>query len=304
MPNPFVSRALFPLLLALLFAAGAVPAANIDDIERRGKLRLAICAEDLPPFSFRENGEWKGYDIDLAAGLARELGVALDIRVHPDWEGVVGLVHSGEADIGMSCLSISPERSRQVAFSTPYIRLKQGILANQVALMQLPGKTNMDKIRSPKASIAVRRSGVYETLLPKYLPEATAALRATWDECYTMARSGEVTGVIGDEAQLLTWLARVKGDSMRLIPVLFEDKSDPIAIAVPVDAPHFLSYVNAFLELNQYSGTMQDLHWKYRSEGASESTVAGRIARSEYPPLILSIVVALCLAYYFIRSAR
>ena len=53
---------------------------DIDGIISRGVLKVAITAVDQPPFYFvGKDGRLTGYDIDLAAKMAEELGVRLEI---------------------------------------------------------------------------------------------------------------------------------------------------------------------------------------------------------------------------------
>ncbi|GFS37627.1 uncharacterized protein NPIL_314761 [Nephila pilipes] len=51
------------------------------------------------------------------------------------WDGVIGLVESGEADIGVQSLSISEERMKAVDFSIPYFALQKAFTAKEPGLM-------------------------------------------------------------------------------------------------------------------------------------------------------------------------
>lgn len=296
--------------VVFLLLCGVGPCFSVENglerIERAGVLRLAICAEDFPPFAFRSKGKWTGYDIDLAAALAKELGVGLEILTHPDWEGVIDMVRDGAADIGMSSLSSSPERTRKVAFSNSYISLHQGILANQLTLARLPGAHPAAKLNSSGTVIAVRTGSIYRQLLPGYLPLAEIKEYSSWDACYTAVREGAATGVIGDEAQLLIWLGRNKGDSMRLVPVLFEDKQDPISIAVAKQNKELLRYINAFLLHQPQNINIQRIFWEYKGSGDNDAGVveaSREIPASEYPALFTAIILAAFMAAYLMFLA-
>src|SRR5437764_10744858 len=56
---------------------GSAAADKLDDIKARGKL-LVGNSETSPPFSSREGGKIVGYDIDLAAQVAKRLGVTME----------------------------------------------------------------------------------------------------------------------------------------------------------------------------------------------------------------------------------
>lgn len=302
---------MFAILLAHTLLCATPPASaeknKLKDIEQAGELVLCVCHEDFPPFSFYSGEGWVGYDIDLAKALAKEMGVRLRIVTDPDWEGVIDMVRNGRADIGMSSLSISPDRVRNVSFSRPYMSMRQGVLANQLTLAKLPGDTPEAKLNTPQAIIAVRYGSIYRQLLPRLVPNAAIKEFHTWEECYDAVKHGTATGIIGDESQLFTWMGRNKGDSMRLVPVLFNGKQDPIAIAIAKENRDLAEYINAFL-LNYQPQAMgiQEAYWKYRGEDDTphDESAAQKIPANEYPVLIIAIAAAALLAASLIFAAR
>jgi polar amino acid transport system substrate-binding protein len=116
-----MSRLRFPLLvLALLvgFAAGA-QAQNLEAIQKRGKLIVAINLS-APPFGTTDSQmEPAGYDVDIAKLLAKDLGVTLQI-VPVTNESRVPTLLTGKADIIISVLQITTDRAKSVMFSSPY----------------------------------------------------------------------------------------------------------------------------------------------------------------------------------------
>lgn len=311
MKAPRTGGLLAALPVALLLLTVHVCLANdgsLARIERSGTLRLGICDEDFPPFSFRAGSGWAGYDIDLAVDLANDLGVSLEIITDPNWEGLVDMVRDGRADIGMSSLSIAPERTRKTAFSRPYIYQRQGILADQLALAKLAGDSPIKKLDAAEAVIAVRTGSIYREFLPEFLPHATIREYPSWEDCYAAVKKGEATGVIGDEGQLLSWMGRNKGDSMRLVPVLFDDKRDPIGIAVASENVDLLDYINAFLLHRPQAVDIQSLYWQYKNDSDAEAggqTARDKIPAAEYPALIVTAsLAALMLAYLALLSLR
>jgi ABC-type amino acid transport substrate-binding protein len=73
---------------ALVFALAIAPvqASSLEAIKQSGQLRVTVRRDDKP-WSWRENGEMKGIDVDIGAALARRLGVHvdyLDLRADAD----------------------------------------------------------------------------------------------------------------------------------------------------------------------------------------------------------------------------
>jgi len=104
------------------------PAARVDGrlatIERRGTLRVGYLPDSLP-FAFRnQNGEVVGFDIEMANELAGDLGVELELVL----DDISKLFASGQIDIVMSGLAITPSRAREWAFGTTPMDLTMGFL--------------------------------------------------------------------------------------------------------------------------------------------------------------------------------
>src|SRR5690606_37444452 len=93
-------------------------------IHERGRLRVALYSEDRFPFFFvDERGELVGSDIELANGIARQLGlreVEFD-RSAPKYEGIIDRVAAGQVDMAIAKISITLNRAQRVLYSDPYL---------------------------------------------------------------------------------------------------------------------------------------------------------------------------------------
>ena len=97
-----------------------------------GTLIVASAYPD-PPFDLMENGSATGFDIELIRAICAQLGLSL--RPVPysgdDFNGIFeGLAHRS-CDAVISGTTITPERSRIVQFSQPYLEFNQGIAVNR-----------------------------------------------------------------------------------------------------------------------------------------------------------------------------
>src|SRR5262245_63378360 len=75
-----LARTIAAALIGVAFLAagiGSATADKLDDIKARGKLLIGN-SETSPPFSSRENGKVIGYDVDLAAQVAKRLSVGME----------------------------------------------------------------------------------------------------------------------------------------------------------------------------------------------------------------------------------
>lgn len=108
-------------VLALMLAAGCggeKPAAETGD-KKQQKLVVAF-EPTFAPFEFTdENGEFAGFDIDLIKAVAEAEGLEIELR-SLNFDGLVPALETGQIDVAISGMSITPEREKKVNFSIPY----------------------------------------------------------------------------------------------------------------------------------------------------------------------------------------
>lgn len=105
-------------VLALL--AGAAGAETMDNIKGRGTLIVGVKA-DYKPFGFRDpSGAIVGIEPDIAADLAKRLGVKLEL-VPVVSANRIEFLNQGKVDVIIATLSDTPERRKVVqAIDPPY----------------------------------------------------------------------------------------------------------------------------------------------------------------------------------------
>lgn len=89
--------------------------------------RLRVVTNIAPPFNYQtDDGAWDGLTIALLERIAERVGFEYDIerRTIPE---MVDLLESGEADIAVAALTVTPERERRVDFCHPYLVSGLGI---------------------------------------------------------------------------------------------------------------------------------------------------------------------------------
>jgi polar amino acid transport system substrate-binding protein len=71
-----------------------------------------------PPFSYIKDGKVVGYDIEIAATIARNLGRRLEI-VDLDFGAIIPALINNKVDMAGGCISVTEERAKSVLFSSP-----------------------------------------------------------------------------------------------------------------------------------------------------------------------------------------
>lgn len=98
--------------------------------ETGGVLRVGTDATYEPFESIDEDGNFVGFDMELIAMVAEELGLELQLQ-NVSWEGIIPGLMNGNYDCLISAMTITEERKKQIDFSDPYFTIKQVIVVRE-----------------------------------------------------------------------------------------------------------------------------------------------------------------------------
>ncbi len=123
------------LLLSAVLLAGGMSApvqaqgGYAETIKKKNKLQVAFGT--FMPWAMRDKqGAWIGFEIDVSTKLAKDIGVEIEL-LPTAWDAIIPGLIAGKYDLIIGGLSITPARSEQVDFSTPYSNSGQGVTANK-----------------------------------------------------------------------------------------------------------------------------------------------------------------------------
>jgi polar amino acid transport system substrate-binding protein len=101
-----------------------------EKIKQKGELVVGFCAQ-YPPFEFKtETGELKGFDVDLANAIGKELDIPIKFK-DGEWQGLIAGMKKGDYDILITCMGKSPKRMKMVDFSDVYVELTEVIVVRK-----------------------------------------------------------------------------------------------------------------------------------------------------------------------------
>ena len=89
----------------------------------------------FPPYEYVEGDEIVGIDPEIAAAIADELGMELQIE-DVDFDSIVADVASGKYDMGMAGMTVDPDRLESVNFSDSYATGIQSIIVKEGSPIQ------------------------------------------------------------------------------------------------------------------------------------------------------------------------
>lgn len=222
-------------------------------VQQRRTLRVAV---DLGfyPFTWMEDGQPVGYDIDLARAIASRLGVRVEF-VPSSLDSIYDDLAARRADVAISALPYAPELGWRARFSQFYFDAGQMLVVRS------------DSPIASEADLAGRVVGVAlgsdaDTLARRRLAEgATFALRSDYDapdEALAALQRGEVDAVIVDHPAALIAIARAP--ELRVAQAL---TFEPYVIAVAPEAYRLHEAVNQALDALSAEGFFEELRRRW-----------------------------------------
>lgn len=121
-------KKIFALILAVMMAVALLTSCGVSDsdvasVKDAGKLVVGVTV--YPPMDYLdENGEWTGFDAELAQQFAEELGVNCQIVIIT-WGNKVAELNSNQIDLVWNGMTASDELGEQIDFSVSYAKNAQ-----------------------------------------------------------------------------------------------------------------------------------------------------------------------------------
>jgi polar amino acid transport system substrate-binding protein len=142
----------------------------IETIKQDGVIRIGLSI--FTPWSMRDlNGELIGFELDVGRALAKDMGVEVEF-VPTAWDGIIPQLVSGNFDVIISGMSITPARNLTINFSDPYAYSGLTILSNTA----ITDGFTLEDYNSKNVTFAARRGGTPATTIAQLFPDATLLL--------------------------------------------------------------------------------------------------------------------------------
>jgi len=235
--------------LALIAACGSRgPAGSLSADASQGHLTVGI-RFDQPGLGERTlNGEFKGFDVEVARYVANELGVTPDDITWQEAQPTTreSLLTSAKVDMVVAAYTISDERRKLVDFAGPYFTLGQDLLIRQddrsiVGPESLNGKKLCTVVNTTSAQ-AVKDRFAHEVTLVEY---------PRYPDCITALLAGIVDAVTTGDVILAGYAAQ-NPELLRIVGKPFTN--DAYGIGLRKGDPDGMAKVNAALRKMIASG--------------------------------------------------
>lgn len=240
----------FALLSLSLFPPSATLAAELAEIQRRGKLIVAV-KDNLRPLGFRDaEGNLQGLEIDIAKQLAYELlGDENAVILQPVSNAErLKVVYEGKVDLAIARVTVTESRSRLVDFSRYYYLDGTGFVTKDPSVQQL-GDLEGKKIAllNEASTIPVVRYA---------LPNASFVGVNSYQEGLDLLEAGEAVAFAADRSVLAGWVQEYP--QYRQLPVRLSGEALGVVMPRGLQYASLRQRVNNAIALWKQSGWLQN----------------------------------------------
>jgi polar amino acid transport system substrate-binding protein len=225
--------------LSVLFGfLGMASAGTLDDISKRGVLRVA-CQTQGAPFSFVDrNGERTGSSVELCNMIAKEMGVKIKY-LNYDWDGLIPALLSKKADMLAADMTPTLKRAMKIAFPDPYMYTGSVVFVKQDS----PIKTLKDVKAGTKMAVLLGSTG--ESDAKKVFPDAKyKTYKGGGPLLINAVLAGHVDAGVNDISAARSQIASFPPNSVRILEGQLS--RSPLAFAVRYDSPDLLRWLDLF----------------------------------------------------------
>lgn len=180
--------------IVAIAAAGTVLAGVSTAGAQVPKVVTALTISGNGPFDIRQNGKLTGFDIQMVERMARIAGVKDVTWKVVDFDNLLTGVSNGQAMMGASSITITPQRAAIVDFGSPYLQANMGIVTRSGST----GITSRNDLQGQTIGVL---QGSTAVPVAKGIQGAKVLQYPTMQATYQALLNAKVNAVINDYGQ-------------------------------------------------------------------------------------------------------
>lgn len=243
------------MILALTALTGCGSSGTtLKSVQKAGELVIAT-SPDFPPFeNLNSDGSVEGIEIDICNLICEKLGVKLKIE-QVDFDSVLPGVQAGKFNMGVSGISVTEKRQKNVLFTDPYCLAAQAIVVTEgspiTSKADLTGKSVSVQTGTTAESYCMEQGYTVNSFSAN--SDAEAALT-----------TGKVDAWVIDDLTAADMVKAYNADSESKLVILEEAMTtEPYAFAFKFGSEDLVKEINGILAQLVADGTVQSIFDKF-----------------------------------------
>lgn len=239
--------------LALAGLASAAVAATL-------LLSQPVLADDLivatdtafVPFEFKEGDKYVGFDIDLWAEIAKDIGVTYTLQPM-DFNGIIPALQTKQVDVALAGITIKDERKKVIDFSDGYY--------DSGFLLMVPADSTITDAKDLAGKTLAVKTGTSATDYAKEnFKETELRQFPNIDNAYLELQTGRVDAAMHDTPNVLYYVATAGGGKVKTVGT--QMMAHEYGIAFPKGS-ELVAKVNAALKTIKADGRYNAIYKKW-----------------------------------------
>lgn len=211
-----------------------------------------------PPFNYvAEDGQLKGFDIDLGNAICAELKAECVWSTN-EWSGIIPALQASKFDIIASSMAITEARREQVSFSDPYyFNAMRFVASKDLDLKDVTPATAEGMV------IGTQSGSIAADMLKEFFPDNEVKLYPTLGEAFLDMKSSRLDLLVESKIASADWLAKGEDCCVFVGEEFLQDGTLGAGLAFRKEDNALRERVNAALATLVGNGTYETIRKKY-----------------------------------------
>ncbi|MBT5186551.1 MAG: transporter substrate-binding domain-containing protein [Kordiimonadaceae bacterium] len=247
-----MKKRIFYIVISFLFFCSSGIAQTLELIKERNLLRIGTTG-DYQPFSYMSGEDLKGIDITMAKNLATSLGVEVKF-VNTSWPTLMDDLLANKYEIGMSGISITPERQKTASFSIPMLSDGKAAISRDEDAHKY---TTIAAINNPNVRVIFNPGGTNEIFARENFPDAQLILNEDNITIFDKIIAGKADVMVTDAVETIIQ-QNIHPELEAVNPDKPFNKSEK-AYLINKD-PKFKAYIDQWLDMSLKDGSFKEIY--------------------------------------------
>ncbi len=208
---------------------------TLDQIKESGKITIGVFSDKSPFGYVDENGDYQGYDIELAKRLGEDLGVEVEF-VSTEAANRVEYLQTAKVDVILANFTVTPERAEAVDFGSAYMNVALGVVSHKDHVV-----TELSQIGNRK--VIVISGTTAETYLTEHNPQLTLEKYDTYAAAKSAFENNEEAVWANDNTEVIAFANQAAAGEY-VVGIEALGSADTIAPAVSKGNTTLLEWIN------------------------------------------------------------